>query len=373
MAMQKQQKNTRIPLSLFYSYAHEDEDFRKRLETHLAQLHRQGLIAIWHDREILAGAEWGKEIDAHLSTASIILLLISPDFLASDRYDIEMQHALERSRREEARVIPIILRPCDWKLPPLDALQALPTNNKPVILWTNQDEAWLDVEQGIRKMVRTLLSLQTPSVPQVSPASSPVEILRRIRDDDLEPSWKAFYPAEERFLWRSIKYYYCLEDKRKTLSAISFLAACTFLILIGVTVATGSLVSCLVGFGILLTIGCVIGILSWRTANKSVLVITPDRFLWGNWKKGRLGKVFRYQDYRYLGPDFANEKQLLGIKVVHEVTFRKGKFVDLGKKSETDFIPLPSLFGSSQSLARAIRDVHRQFLRSNQGKSDSGS
>ena len=66
---------------MFYSYAHEDERLRKKLETHLALLQQQGLITAWHDREISAGTEWANEINAHLETAQIILLLVSSSFL----------------------------------------------------------------------------------------------------------------------------------------------------------------------------------------------------------------------------------------------------------------------------------------------------
>src|SRR5438874_2288017 len=101
-------QQTGAPLTIFYSYAHEDESLQKQLERHLSLLRRQGLISGWHDRQIVAGTEWAQEIDARLETASIILLLISSDFLASDYcYGIEMQRALERHQRGEARVIPI--------------------------------------------------------------------------------------------------------------------------------------------------------------------------------------------------------------------------------------------------------------------------
>src|SRR5205085_5289211 len=95
-------------IELFYSYAHEDERLRKELEKHLALMKRQKLISAWHDRNIGAGTEWANEIDTHLNTARIILLLISPDFIASDYcYSIEMTRALERHKAGEARVIPI--------------------------------------------------------------------------------------------------------------------------------------------------------------------------------------------------------------------------------------------------------------------------
>src|SRR5579864_9832732 len=103
MIMQEPRRNKVAPLSIFISYAHEDELLRQQLEAHLSLLRRQGLIADWHDRQILAGDEWTRDIDQHLETASIILLLISPDFLASDYcYDTEMKRMLERHQRGQA-------------------------------------------------------------------------------------------------------------------------------------------------------------------------------------------------------------------------------------------------------------------------------
>ena len=131
------------PVEVFFSYAHEDEALRDELEKHLAILKWQGVITGWHDRKIGAGREWEGEISTHLNTARVILLLISPDFLASDYcYDVEMKRAMQRHDAREARVIPVILRPVDWKGAPFGKLQALPTDAKSVTTWTNQDEAF---------------------------------------------------------------------------------------------------------------------------------------------------------------------------------------------------------------------------------------
>src|SRR5258708_39265386 len=121
------------PAALFYSYSHRDEDLRRKLETHLAPLRREGVFGEWHDHMIGAGTEWKGQIDAHLNAAKVILLLISADFLASDYcYDVEMMRALERQANDEARVIPIILRPVDWQNAPFAKLQVLPTAGKPI-------------------------------------------------------------------------------------------------------------------------------------------------------------------------------------------------------------------------------------------------
>jgi hypothetical protein len=145
------------PVELFYSYAHEDETLRDELETQLSTLKRQGVITNWHDRMIDSGDDWAGRIDEHINTAQIILLLVSADFLASRYcYDVEMARALERDEAREARVIPVILRPCDWSHTPIGRLQALPKGGRPVTLWANQDEALLDVAKGIRKVVEQL-------------------------------------------------------------------------------------------------------------------------------------------------------------------------------------------------------------------------
>ena len=152
--MHKQAKNMSIPLTLFYSYASEDELLCRELEKHLSLLQRRGIITGWHKRNIVAGADWKETIDSQLDHALLILLLITPDFLASDYcYGIEMQRAMERHDARLARVIPILLRPVDWHEAHFAHLQCLPHNEQPVTLWSNRDEAFLDIVKGIRTAI----------------------------------------------------------------------------------------------------------------------------------------------------------------------------------------------------------------------------
>ncbi len=144
-------------VTVFYSYAHEDKKLRDELAKHLSLLKREGIIKEWHDRRIMPGDEWKNQIDHYLETAELILLLVSPDFMASDYcYDIEMQRALERHEEGAARVVPIILRPVDWAKARFAALQALPTDGRAVTAWPNRDKAFLNVTQGIRQAVEAL-------------------------------------------------------------------------------------------------------------------------------------------------------------------------------------------------------------------------
>jgi hypothetical protein len=145
------------PLEIFFSYTHADEAWRKKIEISLSTLKRQKLIKGWSDRNILGGSEWEEMINSHLQTAPIILLLISPDFIASDYcYSNELDQAIKLHEARLARVIPIILRPTDWKDTPFNRLQALPRDAKPISRWADTDEALLDVAKGIRRVIEDL-------------------------------------------------------------------------------------------------------------------------------------------------------------------------------------------------------------------------
>ena len=153
----EQTQDSKVPISVFYSYSHKDKAYRDKLKTHLSVMRRQGLISEWYDQDIMPGQEWNNEINKHLRTADIILLLVSPDFLDSDYCSsVEMELALQRYEGGDAYIIPIILRPSDWKHPPLDRFHALPHRAKPVSTWTIRDEAYNDISQGLRRVVNSL-------------------------------------------------------------------------------------------------------------------------------------------------------------------------------------------------------------------------
>jgi hypothetical protein len=136
---------------IFISYSHKDDRYREQLATHLASLRRQGVIEDWHDRKIMPGEDWRSVIDQNLDAADCVLLLVTPDFLASDYcYGVEMQRALAKHGEGRILVIPVIVRPADWRHPPLGNLEALPKDAKPVVEWARRDRAWLSVAEGIR-------------------------------------------------------------------------------------------------------------------------------------------------------------------------------------------------------------------------------
>ena len=146
-------------LNIFLSYAHEDEAMKIQLDRNLIMLKRSDKINVWQDRQILAGMEWDDAIAKELASADIILLLISVDFNNSQYiWDKELKIAMERQEKNEARVIPVILRTCDWGDMPYAKLQALPTGAKPINSFADKDEAYTDVAKSIRMVVDYMIT-----------------------------------------------------------------------------------------------------------------------------------------------------------------------------------------------------------------------
>jgi hypothetical protein len=170
--------------AVFFAYSHNDEGLRDQLETHLAMLKRQGFIETWHDRRITAGDDLGNTINANLDRAEIVLLLVSPDFLASDYcYEKEMSRALERHEAGQCRVIPVILRPCDWHDAPFGKLLAAPKDGRPITQWPDIDEAFLDVTRAIKSALSARGATRTASAASVAPkASAPAPVMGAATD-----------------------------------------------------------------------------------------------------------------------------------------------------------------------------------------------
>ncbi len=152
---------------LVFSYSHVDEELRNELEKHLSPLKRMGRIEPWHDRRITPGDEFDAVIDRNFADADFILLLVSPDFIASDYcFNIEMQNSLERHEQGEAVVIPVILRPCAWHQLPFGKLLAAPTDGKPIIQFPTVDEGFVQVVEAVSSVLDRFEAESTSGYPQ---------------------------------------------------------------------------------------------------------------------------------------------------------------------------------------------------------------
>ena len=148
------------PIKIFYCYAPKDKGLRDELETHLIILKRLKQITLRLNRELLAGSDWQHVQDARFQMADLILLLLSPDFIASDyHYGIEMHHVLEKHEAGNVWVIPILLRPTAlWQKTPIGKLQVLPKDGKSITECTYRDAAFVDIIKEISDVVATLLT-----------------------------------------------------------------------------------------------------------------------------------------------------------------------------------------------------------------------
>lgn len=158
-------------ISLVFSYSHVDEALRNELEKHLSPLKRMGKITTWHDRRIAPGLEFEHQIDHYFSKADIILLLISCDFIASDYcYQVEMTNAMERHKRGEAVVIPVILRECAWHQLPFGSIMAATIDGKPITKFASYDEGYVQVVEAVS---RAITSMEAKKPQQSVHATSP--------------------------------------------------------------------------------------------------------------------------------------------------------------------------------------------------------
>lgn len=151
-------------INVFYSYAHRDETYRERLSAWLDVLREERIVNDWYDRKIVPGADWEREIARNLERSHIVLLLISPAFMASEySLGIEVKRAVELHWQRRCRIVPIVLQPTrGWTETEFGTFQALPKDAKPVSQWANQEAAYANIVDGIRKVCKEIVDWENP-------------------------------------------------------------------------------------------------------------------------------------------------------------------------------------------------------------------
>ncbi|HFK5571586.1 TPA: TIR domain-containing protein, partial [Elizabethkingia meningoseptica] len=141
---------------IFISYSKEDTPYLVKLENHLSVLKRNGTIGTWNCRQLLPGEKWDGKIKHELEEADIIIFLVSSDFLATDYiWDIEIKKAIERENNnpENVKVVPIIVRSCDWEESPLGEYNSAPKKAQVLTLAGDIDEAYTNAVKELRKIL----------------------------------------------------------------------------------------------------------------------------------------------------------------------------------------------------------------------------
>jgi len=185
------------PYKLFTIYAREDAQYLEELRGQLRPLEHAGRIKVWSDREINPGVDWEREIVQNLDTADIILILVSAAYYNSAYiHEKEITHALNRHEKGEAKVLPVIVRPCSFLDDPvISRLQVLPTDGKPVTShhWRERDDAWLDVVAGVK---RTIDLLRNAELQREQAIQNKKEEEKRTRDEQARYEREANERAE---------------------------------------------------------------------------------------------------------------------------------------------------------------------------------
>lgn len=147
-----------LPPAVFISYAREDTAHKERLVVHLQGLIQRGDISAWHDGLIVPGQQWDKEIVRNLEASRVVVLLVSPDFIASEYVDrVELMLAARRRAQRLVCVVPVLVEHVHrWQDKPLGDsklgdLQALPDDGRFITEWDNNDAAWANVVAGIEQ------------------------------------------------------------------------------------------------------------------------------------------------------------------------------------------------------------------------------
>jgi hypothetical protein len=167
------------PCRVFVSYAQTDEAFRTRLDVHLAPLVREGLIDLWCDRAIDPGSDWERDIRHELAVADVVVLLVTPDFVASAYcFEKELTEALRRHEEEGVRIVPVYVKAVDLLHLSFRRFQGLPADLRPITAWPHADDAWLQVAQGVRRTAEEINGTRTTGLPR--PRGAPPESSSRL-------------------------------------------------------------------------------------------------------------------------------------------------------------------------------------------------
>ena len=152
--------------TVFLSYSHRDAAWKDRLVSHLRALERQGALDVWETSDLPAGSDWSQEINEAIKKADVAVLLISPDFLASDFIvEHELPALLRRMEEEGTAVLPVILRPAPWSaIPELAQLQFLNTDAKPLAAGSEYeiDQSLANIARRIGEIVAVMCERDSP-------------------------------------------------------------------------------------------------------------------------------------------------------------------------------------------------------------------
>ncbi|WP_438010844.1 FHA domain-containing protein [Sorangium sp. So ce321] len=139
--------------------------FQRALELRLSPLERQGVLVIDAESRLLGGDVVIGTLVQQLSDADVAVFLLSADLLADALFTEHLvPRALTRHRSRSLRLVPVLIRPVDYSMSPFADLRPLPSNGVPISRWSDQDDAWLDVVTGLRRIMDAPRQGSAPSL-----------------------------------------------------------------------------------------------------------------------------------------------------------------------------------------------------------------
>ncbi|GHO98537.1 hypothetical protein KSF_085850 [Reticulibacter mediterranei] len=146
-----------VYIYLSSAFTPEDEALLNDLEKQLSMLKRQTDVYLWDRHHIVPGTEREQGASTYINQAHLILLLLSPDFFASNECYKEMELAIKRSDIGKARVIPILMRySAGWQDTPIGKLEPLPSDREPISDRADREKAMHDIAEHIHHAVKTI-------------------------------------------------------------------------------------------------------------------------------------------------------------------------------------------------------------------------
>lgn len=144
-------------INVFVSYSHQDTSYKDDFIKYAKPIIANYEAALWHDKNILTGENIGDKIQQNLVKSSIVVCLISSDYLASDYCMInELQGALNNKQIDKVNIFPIILRKCSWKHTLFGSMLCQPNDGQPVTSWTDADDVYTEISDALAAVIKSL-------------------------------------------------------------------------------------------------------------------------------------------------------------------------------------------------------------------------
>lgn len=140
---------------VFICYSHKDKRWLHDLQTHLNPYVRNGSVTAWSDQQIAPGSKWLAEIKAALASTRVAVMLVTPNFLASDFiHEHELIPLLKETEKGRVRILWIPVRACAYKETPLKDYQAACDPDKPLAnMKAERDKHCVKICEEIKKAV----------------------------------------------------------------------------------------------------------------------------------------------------------------------------------------------------------------------------